>query len=318
MKKKLTVGIDIGGTNTDFGFVDEGGVCLKRGSLKMLNFEELSVYVKVLAEVILSCANVLDAEIEGIGIGAPNGNFYTSCIENAPNLKFKGIIPLKDLIQKYINVPIVLSNDANAAAYGEFVYGGGRGMKNLIMITLGTGVGSGIIVDGRLLHGSTGCAGELGHAVLIPDGRHCTCGNYGCLEEYASARGICKTFEELRRETGDYQGMLYGIPFEELSAKRIAEAANAGDSLAIKTYERTAYLLGIACANAVTFSSPEAVFLMGGPVQAGEILMEPLRKSFEEHLYVSFKGRTEIRVSELKANDVAILGAAALLKMNKL
>lgn len=315
MRQKFTVGIDIGGTNTDFGFVDVQGKIVRRGRLKMSDFDQVDVYVKAVAEALISMARELDAEIDGIGVGAPNGNYYTSRIEYAPNLKFKGLIPLKDMIQQYIPVPVVLSNDANAAAYGELVYGGAKGMKHIIMFTLGTGVGSGVIVDGRLVHGFTGAAGELGHASLFPEGRKCSCGLHGCLEEYASARGICKTFEEFRVQQPDYKGVLKDVPFEELNPKRIADAAAAGDALAIQTYERTGYLLGIAAANAVAFSSPEAVFLMGGPVQAGEVLIKPLIRSFEEHLYVSFRGRTQIRVSELNANDVAILGAAALTKM---
>ncbi|MBQ2489322.1 MAG: ROK family protein, partial [Bacteroidales bacterium] len=194
-------------------------------------------------------------------------------------------------------------------------YGGAKGMKDIIMFTLGTGVGSGVIVDGKLVHGFTGCAGELGHAILVPEGRICTCGRRGCLEEYASARGICQTFDELRRWVTCYTGKLANIPLRGLDTKIIAEAAYAGDEVALKTFERTGFLLGIAAANAVAATSPEAVFLMGGPVQAGKILMEPLEKSFHEHLYVSFKGKTQIRVSELNANDVAILGAAALVKM---
>ncbi|MBO4281608.1 MAG: ROK family protein [Bacteroidales bacterium] len=314
-KQTYTVGIDIGGTNTDFGFVDSQGKIVQRGRLKMADYNEVEPYVKALSERLLQMADGLRGGIDAIGIGAPNGNFYTSCIEHAPNLKFKGIVPLKDMIQQYIPVPVTLSNDANAAAYGELVYGGAKGMKDMTMFTLGTGVGSGVIVDGRLVHGFTGCAGELGHAVLIPEGRLCSCGRRGCLEEYASARGICQTFEELRAQNPAYQGVLAEVPFAELDPKRIADAAHAGDALALQTYERTAYLLGIACANAVAFSSPEAIFLMGGPVQAGSILFEPLKRSFEAHLYVSFKGRTQIRLSEMNANDVAILGAAALTKM---
>ena len=315
MKKKLGIGVDIGGTNTDFGLVDAEGNIVRRGRLKMAGYDDVAVYVKDLAEALLAALGELDAEAEGIGIGAPNGNFHTSCIEHAPNLKFKGIIPLSEMIRQYINVPVTLSNDANAAAYGELIYGGAKGMKDIIMFTLGTGVGSGVIVDGKLVHGFTGCAGELGHAILVPEGRICTCGRRGCLEEYASARGICQTFDELRRWVTCYTGKLANIPLRGLDTKLIADAAYAGDEVALKAFERTGFLLGIAAANAVAATSPEAVFLMGGPVQAGKILMEPLEKSFHEHLYVSFKGKTQIRVSELNANDVAILGAAALVKM---
>lgn len=315
MKKKLSIGVDIGGTNTDYGLVDAGGNIVRRGRMKMAGYDNVDVYVKDLAEALLAALGELDAEAEGIGIGAPNGNFHTSRIEYAPNLKFKGIIPLSDMLRQYIPVPVTLSNDANAAAYGELIYGGARGMKDIIMFTLGTGVGSGVVVDGKLVHGFTGCAGELGHAILVPEGRLCSCGRRGCLEEYASVRGICRTFDELRSATSQYGGALAGVPCAELDTKRIADAAYAGDAVALKAFERTGYLLGIAAANAVAATSPEAVFLMGGPVQAGKILMEPLEKSFEKHLYVSFKGKTQIRVSELNANDVAILGAAALVKM---
>ena len=315
MKQKLSVGIDIGGTNTDYGLVDAGGKIVRRGRLKMAGFDEVTLYVKALAEALTAALAELEAEADGIGIGAPNGNFYTSRIENAPNLKFKGIIPLSDMLRQYIPVPVTLSNDANAAAYGELVYGGARGMKDIIMFTLGTGVGSGVVVDGKLVHGFTGCAGELGHAILVPEGRLCSCGRHGCLEEYASARGICQTFDDLRRWATCYTGKLANVPLRGLDTKIIAEAAYAGDEVALKAFERTGYLLGIAAANAVAATSPEAVFLMGGPVQAGKILMEPLEKSFHEHLYVSFKGKTQIRVSELDANDVAILGAAALIRM---
>ena len=315
MKQQYTVGIDIGGTNTDFGFVDARGNIARRGRIKMAGYDQVEVYVKALTDEISRMAAELDAEIDGMGIGAPNGNFYTSCIEHAPNLKFKGVIPLADMIRQSIPVPVALSNDANAAAYGELIYGGAKGMKHMIMFTLGTGVGSGVIVDGRLVHGHTGAAGELGHAILFPEGRPCSCGRRGCLEEYASARGICQTFDELRCQHPEYAGSLKDVAYAQLDPKQIADAAHAGDVLALETYERTGYLLGIAAANAVAFSSPEAVFLMGGPVLAGEILTGPLKKSFEEHLYISFKGKTQIRISELKANDVAILGAAALTKM---
>lgn len=315
MKQKLSVGIDIGGTNTDYGLVDADGKIVRRGRLKMAGFDEVTAYVKALAEALTASLAELEAEADGIGIGAPNGNFYTSRIENAPNLKFKGIIPLSDMLRQYINVPVTLSNDANAAAYGELIYGGAKGMKDIIMFTLGTGVGSGVIVDGKLVHGFTGCAGELGHAILVPEGRPCTCGRRGCLEEYASARGICQTFDDLRRWATCYTGKLANVPLRGLDTKIIAEAAYAGDEVALKAFERTGYLLGIAAANAAAATSPEAVFLMGGPVQAGKILMEPLEKSFNDHLYVSFKGKTQIRVSELDANDVAILGAAALTRM---
>jgi len=208
-------------------------------------------------------------------------------------------------IHKWKDVPVVLSNDANAAAYGEYVYGGARGMKHFIMFTLGTGVGSGIVIDGRLVHGSTGAAGELGHAILYQHGRKCTCGREGCLETYTSARGIVQTYCELKgcEVTSD------------ITSKMIGELAHQGDPVALKTWATVGDQLGLAMANAVTFSAPEAIFLMGGPAQVGEPLLKPLREAFDKYLLNIFQGSCTIRMSELKANEVAILGAAALLKM---
>jgi len=243
--------------------------------------------------------------LEGIGVGAPNGNFYTGCVDNAPNLTMKGVLDFGKEIHKWKDVPVVLSNDANAAAYGEYVYGGARGMKHFIMFTLGTGVGSGIVIDGRLVHGSTGAAGELGHAILYQHGRKCTCGREGCLETYTSARGIVQTYCELKgcEVTSD------------ITSKMIGELAHQGDPVALKTWATVGDQLGLAMANAVTFSAPEAIFLMGGPAQVGEPLLKPLREAFDKYLLNIFQGSCTIRMSELKANEVAILGAAALLKM---
>jgi glucokinase len=244
-------------------------------------------------------------ELTGIGMGAPNGNFYTGCVEWAPNLPIRGLLDFQKEFGKHTSIPFVLSNDANAAAYGEYIYGGARGMKHFIMFTLGTGVGSGIVVDGRLVHGSTGAAGELGHAILIPHGRKCSCGREGCLETYTSARGIVQTYCELK-----------DIPVTpDVTSKMIGELAHQGDPVALKTWEVVGDQLGLAMANAVTFSAPEAIFLMGGPAQVGEPLLKPLRAAFDRYLLNIFSGTCQIRMSELKANEVAILGAAALLKM---
>jgi glucokinase len=250
--------------------------------------------------------------LEGIGIGAPNGNFYTGCVDNAPNLTIKGNLDFGKEIHKYLSVPVVLSNDANAAAYGEYVYGGAKGMKHFIMFTLGTGVGSGIVVDGKLVHGSTGGAGELGHNILVPHGRKCSCGREGCLETYTSARGIVQTYCELKAsdECGVLSDELKGV-----TSKMIGELAHQGDPIALKTWATVGDQLGLAMANAVTFSAPEAIFLMGGPAQVGEPLLKPLREAFDKYLLNIFQGSCSIRMSELKANEVAILGAAALLKM---
>ncbi len=310
-----SIGIDIGGTNTDIGLVRDDGVCIAKKNLPTNKYFDADIYVSDMYDQIklLILENHIDA-IDGIGIAAPVGNYYTGCIENASNLNFKGIVNLKELFKGHIDVPVVVSNDANAAAYGELVYGGARGMKHFIMFTLGTGVGSGVVVDGKLVLGKTGGAGELGHAILIPEGRQCGCGNKGCLETYCSATGIRRTALEMMENNPNYTGALSKVAPEELTSKMVGDAAKYGDPLAIEVFNKTGYLLGIVMANAVTFSGPEAVFLFGGPVKAGDVLLNPVRKSFEEHLCFIFKGSVEVRVSELPDNDAAILGAAALVK----
>ncbi|MBR1792212.1 MAG: ROK family protein [Bacteroidales bacterium] len=322
------IGIDIGGTNTDMGLVRNDGTIIERRNLKTSQYTIFSQYVNDLAEAIRSMIEThsIDmSQIEGIGIGAPNGNFYTGCVENAMNLTMHGVLNFEKEMAKHFSLPVVLSNDANAAAYGEYVYGGAKGMKNFIMFTLGTGVGSGIVIDGRLVLGSTGAAGELGHAIVMPDGRQCSCGLHGCIEAYAASRGILQTYAELRAaydalhkpETHNFQtGWIdHTLPLSSITSKNLGDAANAGDPLAVQTFEITGRYLGLAMANAVAFSSPEAIFLMGGPAQVGEPLLRPLRESFESHLLYGFKGTCQIRMSQLTANNVAILGAAALIKM---
>lgn len=301
----------MGGTNTDLGLVTENGNIVQRRNLPTNVYTQFEPYIKDMMKVVdemLEAQRVLDGQavqLEGIGVGAPNGNFYTGCVDNAPNLTMKGVLDFGKEIHKWKDVPVVLSNDANAAAYGEYVYGGARGMKHFIMFTLGTGVGSGIVIDGRLVHGSTGAAGELGHAILYQHGRKCTCGREGCLETYTSARGIVQTYCELKgcEVTPD------------ITSKMIGELAHQGDPVALKTWATVGDQLGLAMANAVTFSAPEAIFLMGGPAQVGEPLLKPLREAFDKYLLNIFQGSCTIRMSELKANEVAILGAAALLKM---
>ena len=296
MTHSYAIGIDIGGTNTDMGLVREDGTIIARSNIPTNAYTELVPYVHDIMGCIckLMKDNNVD-KIDGIGIGAPNGNFYTGCVDNAPNLTIKGVLNFEEEMHKYMDVPVVLSNDANAAAYGEMVYGGAKGMNHFIMFTLGTGVGSGIVVDGKLVHGSTGGAGELGHNILIPEGRQCSCGRKGCLETYTSARGIVQTFCELRAANGPRDVKEGWIPDtvkdSDVTSKMIGDAANAGDPIAIATYEKTGYLLGIAIANSVTFSAPEAIFLMGGPTKVGEPLLKPLRESFEKHLLNIYEGR---------------------------
>ena len=310
-----SIGIDIGGTNTDIGLVRDDGRCLAKKNLPTNKYFDASLYVSDICDQIktLMAENHVDA-IDGIGIAAPAGNYYTGCIEGATNLNFKGTVNLGSEFHSHIDVPVVVSNDANAAAYGELVYGGAKGMKNFITFTLGTGVGSGIVVDGKLVHGKTGGAGELGHAILIPEGRPCGCGRKGCLETYTSATGIRRTALELLEANPDYDGPLAKINPDDLTSKMVGDAAKQGDALALKVFEKTGYWLGIALANAVAFSGPEAIFLMGGPVKAGEVLMKPTRESFQKHLCFVYDGSVDVLVSELPDNDAAILGAAALAK----
>ena len=335
MKNSYAVGIDVGGTNTDMGLVRNDGKIVARRNIPTNQYTDFHLYVKdIMHEIESMCAegdpethtqlNV--SELTGIGMGAPNGNFYTGCVDNAPNLTMKGLLEFEREFHQYVNIPVVLSNDANAAAYGEYVYGGARGMQHFIMFTLGTGVGSGVVVDGKLVHGSTGGAGELGHNILFPGGRECSCGRRGCLETYTSARGIVRTYVELRAEE-EWAAQLpaetpagwiaANTPSDQITSKMIGDAANAGDPLAIETYRKVGYWLGIAMANAVTFSAPQAIFLMGGPTKVGEPLLKPLRASFDEHLLNIYEGSCQIHMSQLKANEVAILGAAALIELKR-
>lgn len=316
MKTKYSIGVDIGGTNTDIGLVRDDGKIIDKVNLHTHDYYDAELYVSDMAAKIkemLERNNVSD--IDGIGIGAPNGNTYKGGIDNAPNLNFKGQVKLVELMKKHINTKVVVSNDANAAAYGEMIYGGAKNLDHFITFTLGTGVGSGIIIDRKLLLGSTSTAGELGHSIIIINGRQCGCGRKGCLETYTSAGGIRRTALELMEQNPLYNGVLKQVAPENLTSKMVGDAANAGDPIGIMTFENVGYLLGIAMANAVTFSAPQAIFLMGGPVHAGEVLMKPLRKSFDEHLLNIYQGTVEIRVSELADNEVAILGAAALCQL---
>lgn len=318
MTNTYSIGIDIGGTNTDIGLVSADGRCVARKNLPTGKYYDADLYVADICKKITEMMEEQQVKaIDGIGIAAPMGNYYTGCIDNATNLNFRGITDLNALIHKYMNVPVTVSNDANAAAYGELVYGGAKGMKNFITFTLGTGVGSGIVIDGKLLHGKTGNAGELGHVIMIPGGRLCGCGRKGCLETYTSATGIRRTALEMLEQHPEYTGVLSKIDKEKLSSKDVGDAANAGDPLAIKIFELTGEGLGVAMANAVAFSSPEAIFLMGGPVKAGEVLLEPIRRSFKKHLCFVYDNSVEIKVSQLPDNDAAILGAAALTKNNR-
>lgn len=308
--KKVVAGIDIGGTNTVIGFVDNLGNCFYKSTLKTSEYKEPAVFVKDVFEIIKEFFNTnKENHLIGIGIGAPNGNFYTGSIDFAPNLKWKGVIPLVELFKKHFSVPVLLTNDANAAAIGEMVYGNAKGMKHFIEITLGTGVGSGIVVGGNMVYGHDGFAGEIGHAIVFPDGRDCGCGRKGCLEAYCSAKGIKKTFLDFLEN----ENITAEKPESEITPRYIAEQARLGDKIALKTFEFTGEVLGLALSNSVAHTSPEAIFLFGGITNAGEILFKPVRESFEKNLLTIYKNKIKILPSGIKENDAAILGAASLI-----
>ena len=312
---KNIIGIDIGGTNTDIGLVNERGKLVARQHLHTTKYFDAQAFVNDIAEAIrkLMLENKIP-QIMGVGIGAPCGNFFEGTIEDAANLNFRGKTPLRKMLEEQLQVPVVVTNDANAAVYGEMIFGGAQGMKDVVMFTLGTGVGGGIIIDGKPLYGSDGFAGELGHAILIPNGRACNCGRQGCLEMYASIRGIVQTCVELLAQCPENE--LARISKEKLDPKIIAEAALNGNAVAIETYRKTGEWLGIALANAVAFSSPEAIFLTGGIVNAGELLLKPARESFAKHKVPLYKDIPILR-SQLNENEAAILGAAALVWQHK-
>jgi glucokinase len=307
----VVAGMDIGGTNTRFGLIDENGKILIRDSISTTDFREAKDLVKVISEKIASEVQKTKTALKGIGIGAPNGNYFKGTIEFAPNLKWKGIIPLAKYFKEELNVPAVLTNDANAAAIGEQYFGSAKGIKDYIFITLGTGLGSGIIVNGELVYGHDGLAGELGHVIVIQHGRQCGCGRKGCLEQYCSATGIVKTYFEILK-AGNPEAF-DTLDRSIVDAKFIYDKALAGDEAAFYAFNYTGELLGFALANAVAFTSPEAFFLFGGLAQAGELLFNPTILSFEKNVMHIWKNKIKILPSGLSESDAAILGAASLM-----
>jgi glucokinase len=312
--QQLVIGIDIGGTGTKFGIVDRDGNVLFSSEISTKKHATVESFIDELHDAL----NVLiekaggTGRIKGIGVGAPNGNFYTGTIEYAPNLPWKGIIPLAKLLEDKFKLPTTLTNDANAAAIGEMTYGAAKGMKDFIMITLGTGVGSGIVANGQLIYGHDGFAGELGHTIIIPDGRlHQGTGKLGSLESYASATGVRYTALEFL-ERNNEESLLRKVKPEEMDSKKVYEAAIQGDKLAREIYEFTGRILGIALANAVMFSSPEAIVLFGGLTKAGDLILKPTREHMEANLIQIFQNKVKILISHLKESDAAILGASAL------
>ncbi|MDE7496650.1 MAG: ROK family protein [Muribaculaceae bacterium] len=315
MSKPYVMGIDIGGTNTVFGIVDARGHVVASDSIKTKKHAKFSDYVKELHTEMMRLIKANDAEdkIQGIGIGAPNGNYYTGEIQNPPNLPWGPIIPLAETVSKAFNgIPVAVTNDANAAALGEMTYGAARGMKDFIMITLGTGVGSGIVINGQLVYGHDGFAGELGHVIVKrTNGRICGCGRTGCLETYCSATGVARTAREFLEIRSD-DSLLRSIPIDEITSKDVADAALNGDKLAKEIFDYTGTILGQAMADMVAFSSPQAIILFGGLAKSGELILRPIRDAFEKALMPIFRGKTRIILSELKESDAAVLGASAL------
>lgn len=307
------IGIDIGGTTTSLGFVDRNGALLCETALLTLADQPAVALISRVCHAIEALRKALPPQmvISAIGIGAPNANYLCGTVENPPNLKWGGVTNVTELFQQHYKLPIAVTNDANAAALGELLFGGARGMKHAIVITLGTGLGSGFIVNGELLYGADGCAGELGHTTVDPDGRQCACGKRGCLETYVSATGICRTVRELLAERNE-PSTLREIKYDQLTSKQIYEAACDGDSIALKAFDMTAKILGMKLADAVAHTGPEAIFLSGGLALAGDVLLAPARRYLEEFLFYPYKGKVKLLLSELPAGKGAVLGAAAL------
>ena len=310
----LAIGIDIGGTGTKFGIVDRDGNVLFSDGISTKKHAEVTTFMDELHTVLSALIEKAGGigRMKGIGVGAPNGNYYSGTIEYAPNLPWKGIIPLAKLIEDKFSLPVTLTNDANAAAIGEMMYGAAKGMKDFIMITLGTGVGSGIVANGKLIYGHDGFAGELGHTIIIPDGRlHKGTGKKGSLESYASATGVMLTAIEMLEKSTE-ESLLRKVPKDKLDSKAVYDAAIQGDKLALEIFEFTGKILGLALANAVMFSSPEAIVLFGGLTKAGDLILKPTRENMEANLIQVFQNKVKILISHLRESDAAILGASAL------
>ena len=314
--KPYVIGLDLGGTNSVFGIVDSRGDIKATTSIKTQGYEDVNDYVAASVEalqLIIDQVGGIDT-IKAMGIGAPNGNYYNGTIEFAPNLSWgrNGVVPLAKMFSEKLGIPVALTNDANAAAIGEMTYGVARGMKNFIVITLGTGVGSGIVVNGQLVYGSDGFAGELGHVVVRrEDGRSCGCGRNGCLEAYCSATGVARTARELL-ETTEEPSLLREMILEDITSLDVSIAAEKGDKLAQHDYQTTGEMLGEACANFAAFSSPEAFIFFGGLTKAGDLLMKPLKESYDKNVLKIYKDKAKFLISGLDGSSAAVLGASAI------
>lgn len=313
--KQLVVGIDIGGTNTVFGLVDRDGNMHGEGVIPTKKYPDFDQYLEELYISINELMKSIDDPMEllGIGIGAPNGNFYNGTIEHAANLVWEGTLPFVEKMKRYYpNIPIIITNDANAAAIGEMVYGAAKGMKDFIVVTLGTGLGSGFVANGELVYGHDSFAGELGHVIVSRGGRECGCGRKGCLETYVSATGIKRTaFKLLADHLEDSE--FRNVTYNDLTAEMITKAALAGDPLAIEAYEYTGLMLGQSLADAVAITSPEAIILFGGLAKAGKYIFEPTKRSMEMHMLRNFRNKVKLLPSGIVGKNAAVLGASSLI-----
>ena len=313
--KPYVIGLDLGGTNSVFGIVDARGDIKATTAIKTQGYETVEDYVAASVEalqIIIDQVGGIET-IKAMGIGAPNANYYRGTIEQAPNIVWgKGIVPLADLFSKALGIPVAMTNDANAAAIGELTYGVARGMKNFIMITLGTGVGSGVVVNGQLVYGSDGFAGELGHVTMVREGgRTCGCGRTGCLEAYCSATGVARTAREMLANS-EKPSLLRDLNPEAITSLDVSIAAGKGDEIANEIFQFTGKMLGEACADFATFSSPEAFVFFGGLTKAGELIMKPIRDAYDAHVLNIFKEKAQFLVSSLEGSSAAVLGASAL------
>ncbi len=313
MKKKVAIGIDVGGTNTVFGFVDEAGQCIYESSILTHADQDADQLFNRLFKKIYDDFKKYsdDHELIGVGIGAPNANYYKGTVELPPNLNW-GVVNVLEIVKKYSPLPSAITNDANAAAIGEMIFGAAKGMKDFIVITLGTGLGSGIVVNSQLVYGADGFAGEIGHTIVDPEGRECGCGRKGCLETYASASGIRRTVYELIGTTNT-PSELRNISFNQLTAKDIADAANSGDELALDAFDYTAKILGLKLADSVAHLSPDAIILFGGLALAGDLIFVPAKRYMEEYMLNIFKNKVKLLPSALPGAHAAVLGASALI-----
>lgn len=311
--KELTIGIDIGGTNTKYGIVDREGNVVFQGSISTTQYEQFKDYFKALSAALREGIAAINFEhkVIGIGVGAANGNYYKGTIERATNLPWKGIIPLADMFREEFDIPAIVTNDANAAAVGELVYGAAKGMKDFVVITLGTGLGSGFVCSGVLLNGKHGIAGEVGHTSVNPAGRYCNCGKRGCLETYVSATGIKRTVYKLLADHLE-PSELRGISFDNLTTKMITECAVRGDVVALAAFEYTGRILGMKLAETVVHTDPEAIFLFGGLSLAGDLIFKPTIKHMEANLMPLFRGKVKVLPSALQNQAAPILGASSL------